>query len=175
MYNLIAAPSSIHHLLCLKDKLGASRGRSDVSRSLGSTCSLSWQLAAGDRLTISVDSEERGVRKRQVMLLRKFQKGTLWGSPVRILALFSSICQSQKFWRPRLLMPCVSVCRPLNVGFDAVGLVRGRLLRDLGAPAAAQLEAEGRRRLLERGLSLALPFKGQSHMRLKRTSPDCLD
>ena len=54
---------------------------------------------------------------------------------------------------------------------DAVGLVGGRLLRDLGAPAAAQLEAEGRRRLLERGLSLALPFKGQIHMRLKRTRP----
>ena len=65
---------------------------------------------------------------------------------------------------------CLSDCRPLNVGLDAVGLVRRRLLCDLGAPAAAQFEAEGRRRLLEGGLSLALPFKGQSHMRLKRTS-----
>ena len=65
--------------------------------------------------------------------------------------------KSQHFGGPDSL--CPAVCRPLDV--DSVGLVGGLLLRDLGAPAAAQLEAEGRRRLLEGGLSLALPFKGQ--------------
>ena len=68
-------------------------------------------------------------------------------------------------WDP-IAKPGLSDCRPLDVGLDAVGLVGGRLLRDLGSSAPAQLEAEGGRRLLEGGLSLAFPFKGQSHMRL---------
>ena len=68
-------------------------------------------------------------------------------------------------WDP-VAKPGLSDCRPLDVWLDAVGLVGGRLLRDLGSSAPAQLEAEGGRRLLEGGLSLALPFKGQSHMRL---------
>ena len=73
-------------------------------------------------------------------------------------------------WDPAA-KPGLSDCRPLDVGLDAVGLVGGRLLRDLGSSAPAQLEAEGGRRLLEGGLSLALPFKVQIHMLLKRKRP----